>query len=340
MNNRMESNNLNQSQGESNYSPPPNIYPNQSSLEMGANQFNSHEIIYQNENPSIGTSQDNPPAEQVGENQNSRPEETEEKKNHQKRRSKSEVEGRTFECKLCQKSYLSYPALYTHYKLKHNTNNSSGKGRGRPKKDQNMQEIEKSRFNPLNDSFFAKEERTGSTETGEIKNCICEAFNQLYHTEDNKKRNNLKEMKWYEKIEDHPFLKKYMEDPHDVKKNFIGEEHSLTDTVLMYYLNKVSLITNQQYFIKVIKFVTLYREHVNIFNQNKVKEGQQYTEVKDAEDVPDSSNEFITEFLHPEGTETDFGFTKDESIDLTQNLCYWMYENNFTCSKLSLINDK
>ena len=80
MNNRMESNNLNQSQGESNYSPPPNIYPNQSSLEMGANQFNSHEMIYQNENPSIGTSQDNPPAEQVGENQNSRPEETEEKK--------------------------------------------------------------------------------------------------------------------------------------------------------------------------------------------------------------------------------------------------------------------
>ena len=30
----------------------------------------------------------------------------------------------------------------------------------------------------------------------------------------------------------------------------------------------------------------------------------------------------------------------DESIDLTQNLCYWMYENNFTCSKLSLINNE
>ena len=32
--------------------------------------------------------------------------------------------------------------------------------------------------------------------------------------------------------------------------------------------------------------------------------------------------------------------SKDECIDLTQNLCFWMYENNFTCSKLSLIRNE
>ncbi len=53
-----------------------------------------------------------------------------------KRRSKSEKEGRTFTCSMCGKSYLSYPALYTHNKQKHNNNNQSGRGRGRPKKDQ------------------------------------------------------------------------------------------------------------------------------------------------------------------------------------------------------------
>ena len=70
---------------------------------------------------------------------NDKSDDSEDKKNSKtlKRRSKSEVEGRTHQCKLCNKSYLSYPALYTHYKLKHNTNNSSGKGRGRPKKEQN-----------------------------------------------------------------------------------------------------------------------------------------------------------------------------------------------------------
>lgn len=61
--------------------------------------------------------------------------EEESKKGH--RRSKNDTEGRTYKCKLCGKSYLSYPALYTHSKQKHNTCNTSGRGRGRPKKETN-----------------------------------------------------------------------------------------------------------------------------------------------------------------------------------------------------------
>jgi len=56
-----------------------------------------------------------------------------------KRRSKKEKEGRNHKCPLCDKTYLSYPALYTHNKLKHSTENggkpvlgSNGRGRGRP----------------------------------------------------------------------------------------------------------------------------------------------------------------------------------------------------------------
>ena len=33
-----------------------------------------------------------------------------------KRRSKNDVEGRDFKCSYCPKTYLSYPALYTHIK--------------------------------------------------------------------------------------------------------------------------------------------------------------------------------------------------------------------------------
>ena len=57
-------------------------------------------------------------------NENSE-ENDENKKKQVKRRSKREAEGRNYVCKMCSKSYLSYPALYTHYKQKHNTNNSS-----------------------------------------------------------------------------------------------------------------------------------------------------------------------------------------------------------------------
>ncbi len=66
-----------------------------------------------------------------------------------KKHPKSENEGRTFECKICNKSYLSYPALYTHCKKKNHINNSSGRGRGRPKKEGLEMETEKTKYNPI-----------------------------------------------------------------------------------------------------------------------------------------------------------------------------------------------
>ncbi len=59
-----------------------------------------------------------------------------------KRRSKNDIDGRDHRCKYCEKTYLSYPALYTHIKQKHKmgpdgeqrTPPSSGRGRGRPRK--------------------------------------------------------------------------------------------------------------------------------------------------------------------------------------------------------------
>ena len=40
-------------------------------------------------------------------------------KKKQKRRSKNDVHGRDYKCTFCDKTYLSYPALYTHMKNKH-----------------------------------------------------------------------------------------------------------------------------------------------------------------------------------------------------------------------------
>ena len=271
--------------------------------------------------------------------------ETEEKKDskHLKRRSKCEQDGRTFECKLCSKSYLSYPALYTHYKQKHNTNNSSGRGRGRPKKGQGELEVEKLKFNPTNASFFSKEDRTGQTEpTKEINECIMKAFQNLYENkEEIIKRNELRGMKQLKSVEEHKFLSKYLKDPHDTNKSNLSE-NEITDNVLINYLNKMSKFCNKEYFTHLIIFVTLFREHINKINSTKSpkENNEEYTECNKAEDVPDSSNEFITDFLDPDGKSADFGFSRDEAIDLTQNLCYWMYENNFTCSKLSLIHNE
>ena len=110
-------------------------------------------------------------------------------------------------------------------------------------------------------------------------------------------------------------------------------------TELVYCLNKMSQFCDDEYFAELVEFVTLFREHANIINidQNYL-DGKEYTETNKAEDVPNWSNEFITDFLDPDSKNEDFGFSKEESIDLTQNLCFWMYDNNFTTSKLSLIH--
>eukprot|EP00826_Nyctotherus_ovalis_P031062 TRINITY_DN2479_c0_g1_i1.p3 TRINITY_DN2479_c0_g1~~TRINITY_DN2479_c0_g1_i1.p3 ORF type:complete len:171 (+),score=21.09 TRINITY_DN2479_c0_g1_i1:163-675(+) len=48
-------------------------------------------------------------------------------------------DARTYKCNKCSRSYLSYPALYTHTKLKHmytgeNSSITNGRMRGRPRK--------------------------------------------------------------------------------------------------------------------------------------------------------------------------------------------------------------
>ncbi len=258
-----------------------------------------------------------------------------------KRATKKESDIRNYKCSLCDKSYLSYPALYTHCKQKHNTNNHSGRGRGRPKKEPTELSIEKNKYDPLTSAYFQKEERTGNTKIENINECAINAFNYLYKNEcdDENIRQKIRErkMKEYSKIEDHPFLGRFLKDIHDINLN-IENEKTVTDLVLINYLNKMSVYCNEKYYEKLIIFVTLFREHINIINQDKVENDKVFSEVKEAEDVPESSNEFITDFLFPEDQESEFGLSKDEAIDLTRNLCNWMYMNNFTCSKLFLLD--
>ena len=258
-----------------------------------------------------------------------------------KRATKKESDIRNYKCTFCDKSYLSYPALYTHCKQKHNTNNHSGRNRGRPKKEQSEINSEKNRYDPMTLAYFQKEERTGITKIENINECAINAFKYLYQNENPEcnmdKKIKDRKMKEYSKVEDHPFLGLFLKDPHNTNM-IIGDEKASTDFVLINYLNKMSLYCNEKYYEKLIIFVTLFREHINLVNQDKVEKDQEFTQITEAEDVPESSNEFLTDFLFPEDEEHEFGLDKEEAIDLTRNLCNWMYINNFTCSKLFLLD--
>ena len=145
----------------------------------------------------------------------------------------------------------------------------------------------------------------------------------------------LKKMGRYSKLEEYPFFKEIKLQVQSPK--ILDSENCKCDEVFAEYILKIAKYVNKDYLIRIIKFVVLFRECLNTIYKpkNKAEKGQ-FSENYNAEDAPDISNEFVTDFL-----ETDvqlFDFLKDESIDLTQNFCQWLYDNNYTCSKLSLIS--
>jgi hypothetical protein len=120
------------------------------------------------------------------------------------------------------------------------------------------------------------------------------------------------------------------------------DENSKCDEVFAFYIYKVSKLARPDFFIKVIKYVTLFRECLNSINREKMKSkneefGYEFSEIFNPEDAPDISNDFVTDFLSVDSNL--FEFQREEAIDLTQNFCQWMYDNNYTCSKLSLISN-
>ena len=60
----------------------------------------------------------------------------------------------------------------------------------------------------------------------------------------------------------------------------------------------------------------------------------EFSRVNNAEHAPEVCNEFVTVFLdkYP-----NTGIDRGDSIDLTRNLCHWIYTNGHTCSKLSMV---
>lgn len=267
---------------------------------------------------------------------------TEEPQKRSRRRTKNDVGERKYHCASCEKTYLSYPALYTHMRSKHGVTGTNGKGRGRPKKDSITLDKERKKFNPYDNTFFFKSERTGKVE--DYEKCIINAFESIYGSPEDDRdklnsiriRNTRRGMKMYNNVYEHPFLKKLLEDPHDASIN-LEDQEEICDNVLVNYLNKVSLIVNDEYFTTVISFVTLFREHVNIeFKARKECLEGDYTAKNSCESFPDSCNEFIVDFLNC-GKKSDFPFGKAEAIDLTMHLSTWMFNNHYTCSKVDYV---
>jgi hypothetical protein len=145
------------------------------------------------------------------------------------------------------------------------------------------------------------------------------------------------------------------------------------DEVFAIYLYEISKKVNPEYYKSMLRFIVAYRECLNRFGwekkaendevlnnsgngedlettmitpasegvlekakelRNKAK-GLEFSVINNAEHAPEICNEFVTVFLQEKSK--DINLQKNESIDLTRNICHWLFTESYTCSKVSMI---
>ncbi len=136
---------------------------------------------------------------------------------------------------------------------------------------------------------------------------------------------------------DVPVLQMYVQDLDPAQKT--NNEKSCDD-IFYEYLHFIKSQTNKNYLILSIKFLLLFREFL-LKARAKLQAENSETSLTDLEmmnKTPEYCNEFVTEFLENNDY---FGVQleadRNEFIELIQHFCNWLYNNNFTQSKLSRI---
>ena len=146
-----------------------------------------------------------------------------------------------------------------------------------------------------------------------------------------------------------------------------------SDEVFAIYLYEVSKKINPEYYKMMLRFVIAYRECLNKYGWEKKAEndevlnnsgngedmettmitpaseqilekarelrdkaqGYEFSVINNSEHAPEICNEFVTVFLQERNKE--ISLSKNESIDLTRNICHWLFTESYTCSKVSMI---
>jgi hypothetical protein len=230
---------------------------------------------------------------------------------------------------------LSYPALYTHKRNKHNIIPITGKP-----------EIFKlgssTNLNRFKYNFSGSE-----TDVKAISTKLIEEYIKLCNRNYLNQESMIFEPKWSYERDSFLCLLKYFNSSNieKIKIPNLTDKETTIDNILAIYSILIIEVTRGKYFIDiVVQFVFLFREYLNLFgwdhfrylNQyglydNIIIEGEFCTKCN-CEEIPNLVNDFICHFL-----ELDENFTtnKREIIDITQNFCNWLYIYGLTNYKLS-----
>ena len=282
---------------------------------------------------------------------------TNNEKGKRHRRGKNETTAeRTHKCPDCDKCYLSGPALVIHRKTKHGySTETEKKSRGRPKKE-DQQETSYQKAQVKYNEFFNNDTRKAKTENenGEekitfekVKENVAKIFEQcksdLFNNIENIEKYSFYELiinNWDKNNSDFPT--ECLSDNNKPENSNISNKYNSPplDIIFLLYLKELSTKTNKNYFWFANKFIVLFREFINIFKKDQVKDEyktdkeKEFSQFFSAEGIPESCNDFFLEFMQ---TKQYYGLNENELIELAQHFCFWLYTNKFTHSYLTLL---
>ena len=247
------------------------------------------------------------------------------------RRSRHCEEGRKYKCDNCKKSYLSQPALLNHMFNKHpeiiKENKIIKRKRGRPKKFEIIQKIKEERNIKNYNSFFNNSKRCiyqNEFMSKNYDNAVSIAF-EIYTDYSNQKF-----FKYLKEPKQNPILRNLL-NKHDLF-------FPICDDIFTEYLMYIHSLTNESYFIFVLKFILLFREYINLkMKEEKKYFEKEYTSLENANYIPDFCNDFFSIYL----SENYFGYNNndiEELIELIQHFCRWLLVKNYSSIKLDLVS--
>jgi len=264
--------------------------------------------------------------------------------NKRKKRTKSNKNHITENfCEECNKSYLSYAALYTHKRNKHNVIPITR----RPelfKISVHHQKFQYTNTDPMECFNPYEVLKNIKNEYLDLSENLRSNSSTLFFIEDLNLRTK--------KTKQDSFLR--IIDDYISKKNFSldfpkGEEtlkSNVNNVFLVYSYLLLSIVNDNFYFKIVTKFIFFFREYLNIagweykrilmkYNLIDFKNfSEEFCVVNDCSELPDLIDNFISIFIDINGLQP----IKKELIDLSSNFCHWLLIKNLTNLKVKSNN--
>jgi hypothetical protein len=257
-----------------------------------------------------------------------------------RRKSKKDKNGRDFICSICEKSYLSYRALYTHKRNKHNIIPITGKP-----------EV----FKNNSTSFPGKFKYSAFDSSINVK-ALSEDLIASFYKLCREQKNNPNSIFYNPdySLDDDYFIKvlKYYCESGLHKVQIPTQQESGQNSIyhfLAIYLILLLEITKDKFFCELlVKFAFMLREYLNLIGWDHKKKLMnygiishftptgEYCSKNSCEDLPELMDDFVCVFL--EIDELSSANAKDLT-DICQNFCFWLYINKFTCYKLAKVEE-